>query len=144
MPGTQPRLIKMVSFLVGRWWARPTRSLKYILAPPPPPPHTHTPAAVRSKAVVLLLLIHWSLLPPFVFGHCIVMQYMVSFSIIATNHRVLAAEGCQHESWLLLRLDMLFSVTYPTHFYILGHNFSTVKATSGYWSLEVVSGVFPH
>ena len=49
-----------------------------------------------------------------------------------------------HESWLLLRLDMLFSVTYPTHFYILGHNFSTVKATSGYWSLEVVSGVFPH
>ena len=64
--------------------------------------------------------------------------------MIATNHRVLAAEGCQHESWLLLRLDMLFSVTYPTHFYILGHNFSTVKATSGYWSLEVVSGVFPH
>ena len=37
-----------------------------------------------------------------------------------------------------------FSVTYPTHFYILGHNFSTVKATSGSWSLEVVSGVFPH
>ena len=65
-------------------------------------------------------------------------------SIIGTNQRVLAAEGCQHESWLLLRLDMLFSVTYPTHFYILGHNFSTVKATSGYWSLEVVSGVFPH
>ena len=71
-------------------------------------------------------------------------QNSLFFRFIATNQRVLAAEGCQHESWLLLRLDMLFSVTYPTHFYILGHNFSTVKATSGYWSLEVVSGVFPH
>ena len=68
----------------------------------------------------------------------------IILALIATNQRVLAAKGCQHESWLLLRLDMLFSVTYPTHFYILGHNFSTVKATSGYWSLEVVSGVFPH
>ena len=28
--------------------------------------------------------------------------------LIATNQRVLAVEACQHESWLLLRLDMLF------------------------------------
>ena len=71
-----------------------------------------------------------------------VLYKMINF--ISTNQRVLAAEGCQHESWLLLRLDMLFSVTYPAHFYILGHNFSTVKATSGYWSLVVVVVVSSH
>ena len=47
-------------------------------------------AAVHSKAVVLLLLIHCLLLLPlfcggFVFGPCFVVQYLVSFIVLQSS-----------------------------------------------------------
>ena len=50
--------------------------------------HPVAPAAVRSKSVVLLLLIHYLLLLPlfcvvdFYFGPCFVVQYLVSFLVL--------------------------------------------------------------
>ena len=39
-------------------------------------------AAVHSKMVVLLFLIHCLLLPPIFMGFCIVIQYLVSFLVL--------------------------------------------------------------
>ena len=103
--------------------------------------HTLLPIYAFSTYIFSLFILHLIYyylffcltLFSFISSYCVTIRSQ-NRCIIATNQWVLAGKACQHESWLLLRLDMLFSVTYPTHFYILGHNFSTIKAT-GAWRL---------
>ena len=61
----------------------------------------------RSKAVVLLLWIYCSLLPPLfcgicMYGSCFVVQYLLSFAIISFRERERETEReRERESWLL-------------------------------------------
>ena len=71
-------------------------------------------AAVRSEAVVLMLLIHCLLLLPFVFGSCFVVRYLVLFLVLPFSlcEREIERERereRERESWSLYFNRLLMS-----------------------------------